>query len=43
MPSNTSVQVGLKLIENDPSKVLGLVVGEHSITLPGQYVPRAGK
>lgn len=43
MPSNTKVKPALELIEQDPSKVLGLTVGKHTITEPGQYVPRAGE
>lgn len=43
MPPNKSVQAGLELIKKDPSKVLGLSIGKHSITEPGQYVPRAGE
>lgn len=43
MPSNKSVDYGLDLIKKDPSKILGLTVGKHEITEPGQYVPRAGK
>jgi phosphatidylethanolamine-binding protein (PEBP) family uncharacterized protein len=42
MPSNQSVKQGLALIENDPSKVLGLVVGKHS-PKPGAFIPKAGK
>lgn len=41
MPPNKSVQAGLELIKKDPSKVLGLTIGKHNITKPGQYVPRA--
>ncbi|KUI63482.1 Carboxypeptidase Y inhibitor [Cytospora mali] len=41
MPSNKSVQAGLELLKKDPSKVLGLTIGKHNITEPGQYVPRA--
>ncbi|ROV95193.1 hypothetical protein VMCG_08602 [Cytospora schulzeri] len=41
MPSNKSIQAGLDLIKKDPSKVLGLTVGKHNITEPGQYVPRS--
>lgn len=43
MPPNKSVQAGLELIKKDPSKVLGLTIGKHNITEPGQYVPRAGE
>lgn len=43
MPSNTKVNPALELIKQDPSKVLGLTVGKHTITEPGQYVPRAGE
>lgn len=43
MPANTKVQPALELIKKDPSKVLGLTVGKHNITEPGQYVPRAGE
>jgi phosphatidylethanolamine-binding protein (PEBP) family uncharacterized protein len=42
MPSNQSVKQSLALIENDSSKVLGLVVGEHKPE-PGAFIPRAGK
>ncbi|KAF2234990.1 PEBP-like protein [Viridothelium virens] len=40
MPSNTSVKQGLKLIEDDKSKVLGLTVGNRSIST-GEFVPKA--
>lgn len=44
MPANTQVKPALELIEQDSSKVLGLTVGgKHSITTPGQYVPRVGE
>lgn len=43
MPSNDkSVETALKLLKQDRSKMLGLTVGKHNITEPGQYVPRAG-
>lgn len=43
MPSNDkSVEAGLELLKQDASKMLGLTVGKHNITEPGQYVPRAG-
>jgi phosphatidylethanolamine-binding protein (PEBP) family uncharacterized protein len=41
MPANTSVKRHLALIESDPSKILGLKVGKHSVT-PGLYIPKAG-
>jgi len=41
MPSNRSVKQGLALIESDPSKVLGLVVGKHE-PKPGAFIPKAG-
>lgn len=43
MSSNKSIQTGLELIKKDSSKILGLTVGKHNITEPGQYVPRAGE
>lgn len=43
MPLSNSVKAGLELIQKDSSKILGLTVGKHDITEPGQYVPRAGK
>lgn len=43
MPSNTTVQPALELIKRDPSKILGLTVGKHNVTEPGQYIPRAGE
>lgn len=43
MPSTKSFEVGLELIKKDPSKILGLTVGKHNITEPGQYIPRAGE
>lgn len=42
MPSNQSVKQSLVLIDKDPSKVLGLVVGEHK-PKPGAFIPRSGK
>ncbi|KAJ5104470.1 protease inhibitor (Tfs1) [Penicillium alfredii] len=41
MPSDTSVQAALSLIENDKSKVLGLTVGTHQNVEPGQYIARS--
>lgn len=43
MPSNTHVNAGLSLIENDKTKILGLTVGNHQNVQPGQYIPRAGE
>lgn len=43
MPSQKSIATGLKLIESDKSKLLGLKVGSHENVEPGQYIPRAGK
>jgi len=40
MPANQSVKRGLALVEKDPSKVLGLVVGKHDVK-PGAYIPKA--
>jgi len=40
-PANASVKRNLALIESDPSKVLGVTVGKHTVT-PGLYIPRAG-
>ncbi|CAG7940873.1 unnamed protein product [Penicillium salamii] len=40
MPSNQSVRSVLSLIGNDPSKELGLTVGDHENVRPGQYIPR---
>jgi len=40
MPANASIKKGLTLIESDPSKILGLTVGKHTVT-PGLYIPRA--
>lgn len=42
MPANQAVKHGLALIESDPSKVLGLVVGKHN-PKPGDYIPKAGE
>ena len=42
MPSNQSVKQSLVLIENDSSKVLGLVVGKHK-PKPGAFIPKGGK
>ena len=41
MPSNASIKQALKLIEDDKSKVLGLTLGNKSITT-GEFVPKAG-
>jgi len=41
MLENKSVDTALSLIQNDPSKVLGLTVGNNKITV-GQYIPKAG-
>lgn len=43
MPSNESVKRNLKLIQDDPSKVLGLTVGKKHMPKPGDYIPRAGE
>lgn len=42
MPANQAVKQSLALIESDPSKVLGLVVGKHN-PKPGDYIPKAGQ
>jgi hypothetical protein len=42
MPANEIVKQSLALIESDPSKILGLVVGKHNAK-PGEYIPKAGK
>jgi hypothetical protein len=42
MPYNQSVKQSLVLIENDSSKILGLVVGEHK-PQPGPFIPKRGK
>ncbi|KAF3763607.1 PEBP-like protein [Cryphonectria parasitica EP155] len=41
MPANEQVEAAFALIKQDPSNILGLKVGKHNITEPGQYVPRA--
>lgn len=43
MPSEQSIEKGLKLIESDPSKILSLKVGSHENVKPGTYIPRAGE
>jgi hypothetical protein len=42
MIESKTVTAALALIKSDPSKILGLTVGSHEITTPGQEVPRAG-
>lgn len=42
MPTNASVKRILSAVENDNSKVLGVIVNGKEITTK-QYVPRAGK
>lgn len=41
MPANNSVNKALSLAKDDPSKVLGLDVGNHANVQPGQYIGRA--
>lgn len=43
MPTNKKLDAALELLKSDPTKLLGLTVGEHTITEPGHFVPRAGK
>lgn len=40
---NESIESALAMIKNDPSKVLGLTIGKHKLTTPGQLIPKAGK
>jgi hypothetical protein len=42
MPHAKSVEDAFITIKSDPSKILGLTVGSHTITTPGQKVPKAG-
>ncbi|KAE8159876.1 phosphatidylethanolamine-binding protein [Aspergillus tamarii] len=41
MPKNRSVKAALALIDQDPTKILGLTVGSHANVKPGQYIRRA--
>ena len=41
-PMLAEVKKALKLIDDDKSKILGMTVGGHEITTPGQFVPKAG-
>lgn len=43
MPSNKKLDAAFELIKKDPSKLLGLTIGKHTIAEPGQFVPKAGK
>ncbi|KAM3508894.1 hypothetical protein MY11210_006537 [Beauveria gryllotalpidicola] len=40
MPSNKNVQAMMAAIATDPSKLLGLVIGDCAIEPPGLYMPR---
>ena len=42
MPANNTVKRGLSLIDKDKSKVLGLTLGQKSLST-GDFVPRAGQ
>jgi phosphatidylethanolamine-binding protein len=42
MAENSSVETALSLIQEDPSKILGLKFGSHEVK-PGEVLPRAGK
>ncbi|KAK2774177.1 hypothetical protein FQN52_004407 [Onygenales sp. PD_12] len=41
MPANDKVKKALSQIQTDPSKLLGLNIGNHANVKPGQYIPRA--
>ncbi|KAJ4385487.1 hypothetical protein N0V93_009915 [Gnomoniopsis smithogilvyi] len=41
MPSNKSLDAAFELIKKDPSKLLGLTFGKHSVAEPGQFVSKA--
>lgn len=44
MPSNKTLDAAFALLKTDPSnKLLGLTTGKHTITEPGQFVPKAGQ
>lgn len=43
MPSNKALDAALELPEKDSSKRLTVTIGKHTITEPGQFVPKAGE
>jgi hypothetical protein len=42
MPPSEIIRSSLEMIVKDPSKVLGMTVGNHTVT-PGLYIPKAGR